>query len=202
MKTYRPIALTATPLILAFVLAGCADAGSAPVADHSGGVTSSLSPSAEVRGDSNAADSMFAAMMIPHHQQAVEMSDMILGKSGVDERVLDLAEQITDAQGPEIELMQSWLSGWGTAGSGDTHSMGHADGMMSDADMAALETADGADAARLYLQQMIVHHEGAIEMAQAELGDGINPDAIALAQAIVDAQTAEIAVMQDLLTRI
>jgi uncharacterized protein (DUF305 family) len=74
--------------------------------------------------------------------------------------------------------------------------------MMSDADMDALEAADGSVAARLYLEQMIEHHEGAIEMAQDELDDGANPDVLALAQRIITSQTAEIATMEDLLTQI
>ena len=76
------------------------------------------------------------------------------------------------------------------------------DGMMSDDDMAALEAAEGAEAARLFLEQMITHHEGAIEMAQAEMSQGRHPDVIALAQTIADAQTAEIALMRALLTQL
>lgn len=200
MKKFRVMALAAAPVALALVLAGCAggDDESMPGMDH-GGISSSASPSAETSESFNSADSMFAMMMIPHHQQAVEMSDMILGKSDVDQRVLDLAQQIKDAQAPEIELMQSWLDEWGMSEAGD---MEHGDGMMSEDDMAALEAANGAEAARLFLQQMIAHHQGAIEMAQSELEDGINPDALELAQTIVDAQTAEITTMQDLLTQI
>ncbi len=142
---------------------------------------------------------MFATMMIPHHEQAVEMSDMLLAKAGVDERVRELAQQIKDAQQPEIDLMHSWLDEWGvvapTTGGGD---MGHGDGMMSDDDMGALEDADGAEASRLFLEQMIVHHEGAIEMAQAEVTAGSDPRAVELARAIIDSQTAEIQTMRDL----
>lgn len=207
MKKFRLTILTAAPLALALVLAGCADAGSGsmPGMDHGGGMSSSNSPSVEVQGEFNAADAMFAAMMIPHHEQAVEMSDMILGKADVDPRVLDLAQQIKDAQGPEIELMQSWLEDWGMAGAGDMDGMdgmGHGDGMMSEDDMAALDAAQGAEAARLFLEQMIVHHKGAIEMAEAQLEDGSNPEVIALAQSIIESQTAEISTMQDLLTEI
>ena len=64
----------------------------------------------------NQADMDFAKMMIVHHQQAVEMSDMILAKQGIDPRVLDLAKQIKAAQGPEIATMQGWLSQWGMGG--------------------------------------------------------------------------------------
>lgn len=198
MKRIRVIALTAVPLAAALALAGCAASGngSMPGMDHGDGMSSS--PSADVEGEFNSADSMFAMMMIPHHEQAVEMSDMLLGKSGVDEEVLQLAQQIKDAQAPEIELMQSWLDAWGMQAPDE---MDHGDGMMSADDMAALEAAEGAEASRLFLEQMIVHHQGAIEMAETELDDGVNPDALELAQAIVDAQTAEIATMQDLLDR-
>ncbi|CAN5443467.1 DUF305 domain-containing protein [soil metagenome] len=202
MNRFRLIASTAAPLALVLALAGCADAGSGsmPGMDRSGGMTSP--PASQVQADFNTSDVMFAAMLIPHHEQAIEMSEVILGQSGVDRRVSDLAEQIKDAQAPEIELMQSWLDEWGESGAGDMADMDHGGGMMSEEDMAALEGADAAEAARLYLEQMIVHHEGAIEMAQVELADGMNPDAIALAQTIIDAQTAEIAVMEDLLTQI
>lgn len=74
------------------------------------------------------------------------------------------------------------------------------DGMMSDDDMAALKTSTGVEAGRLFLQQMIEHHQGAIAMAQMELDDGRNPDATALAQKIVDAQSAEIDLMEELLS--
>jgi len=199
MKKIRMFSLMAAPLALVALLAGCASGDSSmPGMDHDGSPSSS--PSVEV--DFNDADAVFASMMIPHHQQAVEMSEMILGKAGVDQRVLDLAEQIKDAQGPEIELMQSWLDTWGVPSSDGMDGMDHGDGMMSDDDIAALDAANGIEASQLFLEQMILHHSGAIEMAQSELADGINPDALDLAKAIVDAQTTEMAAMQDLLRQI
>ncbi|GAA3919858.1 DUF305 domain-containing protein [Microbacterium invictum] len=203
MKKFRMAAFAAAPIALALVLAGCSGTGNdsgTPGTTQGGG--SSASPSVTVQGDFNMADSMFAMMMIPHHEQAIEMSDVILTKNDIDQRVLELAQQVKDAQGPEIELMQSWLDAWGVPSSGNMGGMDHGDGMMSQEDMGALDAADGPEAARLFLEQMIMHHEGAIEMAQAELEDGTNPDALALAQTIIDAQNAEIATMQDLLTRI
>ncbi|WP_454129660.1 DUF305 domain-containing protein [Microbacterium aurum] len=198
VKKFRWTVLTVVPLAVAVSLAGCAyvGGGSTPGMGQ-GGMMSPTSPSAQV----NAADEMFVIMMIPHHEQAVEMSDTILGKDGIDDQVQALAQQIKDAQAPEIELMQSWLTNWGRSSSGDMSGMGHGDGMMSDGDMAALEAADGAEAARLFLEQMIVHHEGAIEMAQTELDQGANEEVIALAQAILDTQTTEIATMENLLTQ-
>jgi len=205
MKKLRMTASAAAPLALALALAlaGCTTTGSSdsgmPGMDRGGGASSS--PSATVQGKFNAADSMFTMLMIPHHQQAIEMSDMILAKDGVDQRVRDLAQQIKGAQGPEIEMMERWLDEWGMPSSGGMEGMNQGDGMMSDDDMTALEAADGPEAVRLYLQQMIEHHQGAIEMAQDELDDGANPGVLALAQQIITSQTAEIATMQELLAQ-
>jgi uncharacterized protein (DUF305 family) len=201
MTKLRMTAIAAVPMAIALALAGCATTAGGgsgmPDMDHGGG--SSSSPATTVQGEFNAADSMFAMMMIPHHEQAIEMSDVILAKTGVDQDVLDLAQQIKDAQAPEIELMQSWLDDWGMPSSGGMDGMDHGNGMMSDDDMAALEAAEGADAARLFLQQMIEHHEGAIDMAQDVLDDGANPEVLALAERIISAQTDEIATMEQLL---
>lgn len=134
-------------------LAGCAAQGPSE--------TPTSSETAAV--DFNSADVVFAQMMIPHHEQAVQMSDMILAKGGVDERVRDLATQIKAAQQPEVDQLQDWLTDWGASESADDGHGGHdQSGMMSSDDLAALETATGTEAARLFLEQMVIHHEGAI----------------------------------------
>ncbi|MFE9233918.1 DUF305 domain-containing protein [Cellulosimicrobium funkei] len=156
-------------------------------------------------GTFNDQDVMFAQMMIPHHEQAIEMSDVILAKDGVDPEVTDLANQIKGAQGPEIEQLTTWLEEWGSpmeeSGGMDHEAMGHGsmDGMMSEEDMQALDAAQGAEAGQLFLEQMIVHHEGAVEMAQTQVDEGENADAVAMAQEIVETQQAEISTMEDLL---
>ena len=147
------------------------------------------------------ADVMFAMMMIPHHEQAVAMSDVLLGKDSIDTRVRELAEGIRAAQQPEIELMESWLDEWGMDEFGDMGRMTPGAGMMmSEMDMSALEDASGADAERVFLEEMIVHHEGAIQMSRALLEAGSNPDARVLAEEIIVDQTDEITLMRDLLT--
>lgn len=143
---------------------------------------------------------MFTMMMIPHHQQAVEMSDMIITKSGIDSQITELAQKIKDAQQPEITLMEGWLDTWGVGNPNDMmDDMDHGNGMMSDGDMSELESATGADAGRIFLDQMIQHHEGAIDMATDEVEDGQSPDAVTLAENIITSQTAEIKVMTGLL---
>lgn len=186
------------------------------------GSAASASPSAtNSDGAHNDADVSFARMMIPHHQQAIEMSDMLLSKQGIEPDVVNLASGIKSAQGPEIEQMQSWLQEWGVSSTpsatgmpghdmpghdmqgddavGDMPPMAAGHGMMSEADMAALQNAQGAEASRLFLEQMISHHEGAITMAQQEIDDGQFAPAIDMARNIVSSQQAEIEEMQALL---
>lgn len=200
MKTRMRTAMAAIPIALALVLAGCTGGGDDPMSgmDHEGPTHSGQ---ADGQVDVGAADSMFVMMMIPHHQQAVEMSDMVLGKTGIDPEVTDLAQQIRDAQAPEIETMESWLRAWGLPLSGQMGGMDHGDGMMSDQDMAELSSAEGDDASRLFLEQMIVHHEGAVDMAEAAISDAENEDVLELAETIIASQTTEIATMKDLLSR-
>jgi uncharacterized protein (DUF305 family) len=187
----RKYVLAALALAAAVTLSACSTGGS-------GETTSSTEPSASAEAQFNDADVMFAQMMIPHHEQAVEMSDMILAKDGIDEQVTSLANEIKDAQGPEITQLNKWLEAWGA--DADMGGMDHGmDGMMSDEDMKALEDASGAEASTMFLEQMIMHHEGAIEMAETEITDGENPDAIEMAETIVSTQSDEITTMKNLL---
>lgn len=143
-------------------------------------------------------DRMFLMMMVPHHEQAVEMSDLVL-QSTRNPEVKSLAEAIKAAQGPEIAKMKGWLDEWGMPDPGTDHMMGN-DGMLDAKQMAALKDATGTARDRLYIEGMIAHHEGAVKMAQDVIDDGSNPEVKALAEAIVSAQNAEIAKMKQMLT--
>lgn len=194
----------ALALAVGLALAACSGGGD-DGADHDmagtgGGSSASDTPSGTATdAPFNAADVMFAQMMLPHHEQAIEMSDAVLAKEGIGPELVDLAEQIKAAQGPEIDTLSGWLADWGAdpeAGADMGHDMA---GMMSAEDLQALEDATGADAERLFLEQMVAHHEGAVEMAQAEVSGGQHVGAVEMAQAVVDSQTAEIQQMRDLL---
>lgn len=201
MKT-KTFALPAAAL-LALALAGCGSAAqSAPAASsaHDGHSMPMPSVSGTASGTAfNAQDVMFAQMMIPHHEQAVEMSDIVLAKPGLDARVSALAQQIKAAQAPEIATLKGWLSAWGqpSAMPGDPgHRM---DGMVSAEGLAELKAADARQASQLFLSQMIDHHEGAVTMAKTERAGGAQRDAVAMAGSIVDSQSEEIATMKTLL---
>lgn len=199
------LSISALTTAAAVFLTGCSagtastGGGSLPGMNHgSPGMSASSAPAA---ADFNAADAMFAQMMIPHHAQAVEMSDLMLTKQGIPAAVTDLATRIKAAQGPEIEKMTGWLKGWDQPKAMSSvvdggHSMS---GMMGDDDMTRLGAAQGTEAARLFLTQMTAHHEGAVVMAKGESSDGKNPEAVQLAKGIVTAQEAEIQEMKSLL---
>lgn len=191
----RYVAVAAVPLAAILALTGCSGgSGSMPGMDHD----SVPMTTATTAASASESDILFVTMMIPHHEQAIEMSDTLLSKSGVDERVTALAAQITAAQQPEIDTMKGWLSDWGVSMSGGMSGMDHG-GMMSESDMQALAAADGSDAARLYLEQMTEHHQGAIDMAQDEIDGGADGEVVALARSIVDSQAAEISTMKELM---
>ena len=222
----RTMTLTALALASALTLTACGtgaqdeNAGaeasatatsSAPAATPAATATATPSTTAtgsaeEVSAEHNDADVMFAQMMIPHHQQAVEMSEMLLAKDDVPAEVAAFAQKVIDAQGPEIKRMNSMLTAWGQDPV-DTDGMegmdhGGMSGMMSEEDMAALEQAQGTEAARLYLEQMTAHHKGAVDMAKDEAKDGQNPQAVQLAEQVIADQEAEITEMQQMLDKL
>ncbi len=150
----------------------------------------------------NGADTMFAQMMIPHHEQAIEMADMALDPAtGAGPDVTALAEAIAAAQDPEIAEMTALLEGWGepvAMDEGMDHS-GMMSGMLTVEELDALAELRGAEFDRAWLEAMIAHHEGAVDMAEDVLADGENPEVRDLAERIVAAQAAEIAEMRALL---
>lgn len=154
----------------------------------------------------NDADVTFATEMIPHHQQAVEMAELAADRARSPE-VRQLAEDIEAAQDPEIQAMTQWLKDWGQevqSGSMDHGDMGHGDseempGMMDETEMRRLTESEGAAFDRMFMQMMVEHHEGAIEMARTVQANGENPGAVALAEQIEADQEAEIATMKELL---
>jgi uncharacterized protein (DUF305 family) len=140
---------------------------------------------------------MFAEMMIPHHQQAVDMSDLALATSK-NAKVLDLAQRIKDAQSVEIVQMQSWLGTGESNQKMDGH-MGHdMGGMMSEAEMATLKSATGSTFDKLYLEGMIAHHEGALDMVTM-IKDTSDQEVDTFGLNVIKVQTAEITEMKEIL---
>ncbi|CAJ1505483.1 DUF305 domain-containing protein [[Mycobacterium] burgundiense] len=191
-------ATTAAALAAIVALSGCGnsdsnDANSTPTAQ-----TAQTAVDTATQDSHNQADVDFAQGMIPHHEQAVEMSDILLAKPDIDPRVAQLAEEIKAAQAPEIEQLQGWLTQWGAPAASD-HGMEGMHGMMSEQDIAELRDAQGTEASRLFLTQMIEHHDGAVIMAQTEIDSGQFSDAVAMARDIISTQQQEIDHMREIL---
>ncbi|GAA1369334.1 DUF305 domain-containing protein [Brevibacterium luteolum] len=208
-RTSLAVAAAVAGTLILSACAGNADPGStgeAPVPETSV-ATDTAGTGEEISAEHNDADVMFAQMMIPHHQQAVEMSEILLAKDDIPQNVADFAQGVIDAQGPEIDRMNAMLEAWGQQpmnmddmdGTGGMGGHGGMSGMMSEDDMQQLEDATGTDAAKLYLEQMTRHHEGAVDMAEQQVADGQNPQAVALAEQVIEDQEAEIQEMKTML---
>jgi uncharacterized protein (DUF305 family) len=175
-------------LAVVFLLAG----NSGQSMDHSGhGASSKDESSAEYSAD----EIMFAQMMIPHHEQAVTMSELALTNT-TNPEVLALATAIRDAQGPEIMQMQSWV-GNRNGHDGGSHDM-EMGGMLSDEELAKLASLKDDAFDQLFLASMIAHHEGALDMVEM-INDSTNAEVKTLAENIVKSQSAEIQAMKALL---
>jgi uncharacterized protein (DUF305 family) len=153
---------------------------------------SGCAASTQSNSEYSSANIAFAEMMIPHHEQAIEMSEIALLNT-TNPEVLQLAQEIKDAQSPEIELMMSW-----TGVKTSTHAGHMMDGMLSQSELSDLREAKEKEFDRLFLEGMIKHHEGAIEMAQ-DVAASKNKDVADLSASIISAQELEIAKMKDLL---
>jgi uncharacterized protein (DUF305 family) len=204
----------------AALLAGCS--GGDTMSGMTGTQSSSPAPAPATQAGQNQQDVTFAQEMIAHHTQAIDMAKLAPSRS-TNPKVLDLASRIEKAQDPEIQQMQGWLTQWGAAAGPSSSSMpgttstgmsmpgmdhgstpsstGSMPGMMADADMTKLQQAKGAEFDKMFLEMMVQHHQGAIDMAKTELASGSNTDAKTLAQKIIDAQQSEITEMQNLLTQ-
>lgn len=203
MNRTRMTATIAAGILSAAAISGCTiNIGASGDGHMDGGRMDGQSMMDDDRGgmmadDLNMSDVMFAQMMIPHHEQAVEMAALAPG-AGARPEVQELALEIAAAQGPEIEQMEAMLDRWGVGQMMD-HSGHQMAGMVSDEDMDRLRAASGTEFDRLFLELMIAHHEGAIDMTEDPLANGEDPELQELLRAIVEAQTAEIEQMKQML---
>ena len=158
----------------------------------------------------NDADAMFAQMMIPHHEQAIVLAEMAENPtSEAGPEVISFAAQIKSAQGPEVELMKSFLTQWDVPvvepGSMDHGSMDHGSkmkGMLSVEELTKLSTLSGKVFDKEWMLAMIAHHEGAIEMARTVEQSGKNLEVQVLAKTIISGQQVEIDQMKSMLANL
>ena len=150
--------------------------------------------------DLSSADIMFLQMMIPHHQQAVDISELAIATSK-DAELIALATDIRDGQSAEIIQMKSWLSK-ANADIDMGHSMGDSmGGMLDDQELADLETATGTSFDLLWLKGMTNHHVGALHMSTM-IRDARNAEIKRFGENVISAQTAQIEQMKIMIKRL
>lgn len=145
------------------------------------------------------ADMMFLQMMIPHHQQAIDISNLAL-KSSQDKELLALAKIIARDQAAEIVQMKAWLKAAG-ASEDMGHEMHNMGGMLGDTELSALNAATGKEFDILWLKGMTDHHDGAIHMTQM-IEDAKNAEIKAFGEKVIKDQSAQIAQMKEMLARL
>ncbi|NUR64550.1 MAG: DUF305 domain-containing protein, partial [Streptomyces sp.] len=145
----------------------------------------------------NAADVSYARMMIVHHTQALEMTELAPDRAE-STKVKKLAERIAAAQGPEIDAMESWLTSYGKDTKDAAHEHAAMPGMATEAQLKKLKAAKGKAFDQLFLTLMITHHEGALTMATDVKGQGNNIRVEEMADDVVAQQTSEISRMRDM----
>lgn len=227
---HRRLALVGAVAAGGLLLAGCGGNDDTKGMDHTGAKESTAASEAtasSTAGTFNDADVTFAQMMIPHHEQALEMA-RLADERASNARIKSLAGQIEKAQDPEIVTLKSWLKEWGkpekssgapsdgmpsmdhdSDGMDGMKGMGHGSGgksgmggMMSEQDMRKLEAAKGPAFDRAFASMMIDHHKGAIDMAKDEKKNGRNAKAKKLADDVVKNQSTEVTTLRTLLDRL
>ncbi len=147
----------------------------------------------------SSSDAMFLQMMIPHHEQAVIMSDLAI-KISTNKELLTLAAQIKSAQNPEIVQMKKWLADDGL-GEEPGHSMDGMAGMLSEDELTDLSNSTGKNFDKKFISGMIEHHLGALDIVRM-IEDSKVAELRSFADSITKTQSAEIDLMRKLLTKI
>jgi uncharacterized protein (DUF305 family) len=153
------------------------------------------------QADHNADDIAFARNMVPHHEQAVVLAQMVPTNT-TNQQIIDLSTRIINSQVPEIQAFHAWLMQWPDNQNSGHDAGGHGaqmPGMIDQATINKLQSLNGPEFDRLWLTSMIDHHRGAIAMSQDEIAHGKNPDVIYLARTIVTEQQTEIDQMKKML---
>lgn len=153
---------------------------------------------------SDSADAGFVRDMMTHHAQAVDMATIVRDYTE-DPAMRQLALDIMLTQQSQIGQMQGWLSVWGYPIASVDPAMswmgmpGSMPGMATPEQLNQLRDLQGAEADGLFLELMILHHRGGVQMAEAALANAKTTQALVLAQSVRDAQTSEIELMQGIL---
>lgn len=156
------------------------------------GVELPESESTQPEAELNRADLMFMNMMIIHHDQAIEMAELAPERTE-NQNILELAENISEAQQSENKKMASWLSEAGFRRPTNGHRMA---GMATSGDMERLKYSENREFDILFSELMIEHHLGGVQMARSVVENGRSGKVEGIAQTMVRVQQEEISKME------
>lgn len=154
---------------------------------------------APAEGKPNDTDVHFVGMMVPHHQQAIDMSDVLLASDVDDPHVRDLAQRIKEGQERENKQMQAWADEWGIEEDMEFHSQHIANGMFFPEQLEEFASLNGDELRTAFLEMMHTHHAHVIDMTQDEVERGGYSPLREMAQEMIDVQVAEMGEMEELL---
>lgn len=184
---------------------GCGGGGD----DDSGGASTGpqIPESPVITGDPagyNAADITFASTMVKHHQQGIELAKLASARSG-NQQLTTLADQIVAIQQPEMNILNVFLVQWDenpdirTDSGGDQPRDQSVPGTVDDATVTRLESLQGPEFDRLWLETMLGHHRGGVDIATQEIDNGANVDAVSVAKSIVAGLNPQMSAMRQML---
>lgn len=212
MLLHRPARILVMIVLACLALSACAG-GSSDTTVTIGGATASPGtverpwgtvnkfPALQKAEKPHAADGQFAEQMAMHHEQAIVLSDIVLGHDPIDERIRAAAQFIKQDQSREIDVMQAWVAAWGDAIKPSEHGGHHMmmPGMVAQDRIDRLEKMSTNEVQGEFLRLMIEHHQGAIDMSKDYLDDGENAFTRSIAQHIIREQKLEIDYMNNIL---
>lgn len=200
MKGSRSIAVS---ILLAVALTGCGTAAET----LGGGSATQSAVSGQANAQNNAADVRFALRMITHHRQTLALASLMQEKEEISDEIRSLAIKIMSVHEPETAQLEGMMRAWGELDGESESQRKHASGkhqlpgMVDDDEIDRLASLSGERASRMFLELMIDHHEATIRVAEAELSNGSNDEAIALARTIAETQRQELGRMRGMLER-
>lgn len=149
----------------------------------------------------NDADVRFSVEMIPHHQQTIQLAELVAGRT-TDPYITGLAAEISEKESKEIAQMAAWLKEWNVPSPpADAHQGHDMPGMLTAGEIAMLERASGEEFERLWLRTLSKHLKSGVQMAERVLSSGRHAPTILLAGQMITAQRAEIAEIDERLAR-
>lgn len=213
MSPHRYLSLPFIALLTCLTLAGCGGSSDDTVVNIGGATAAPTTverpwgtvktfPKLKKAESPSPADVQFASEMAMHHQQAIELSDILLAHDEADERITASARFIKQDQSREIDVMQAWLKAWGKASDADAHAghdMSAMPGMVSQAKIDQFATMDWKDGQIEFLRLMVEHHQGAVDMSKDYLVDPKNSFTQSIAQHIIREQMVEISYMNNII---